>query len=121
MNASSTPVPSAAAISAATSIREGMASPDRARIRWASGEARKPARSIARRTFGAQQQVLQPMLDTIADDMDAETPASEPVAVPATAVPDSGLPSLARPTPPAAPEAPAAPETTEATEAPANQ
>ena len=82
---------------------------------FAHGET-LPAGAVA-----AQQQVLQPMLDTIADDMDAETPASEPVAVPATAVPDSGLPSLAQPTPSAAPEAPAAPETTEATEAPANQ
>ena len=55
----------------------------------------------------AQQQVLQPMLDTLADDTDAEKPASEVVAVPATAVPDSGLPAAAQPTPSAATEAPA--------------
>ena len=69
----------------------------------------------------AQQQVLQPMIDMIAEDMDAETPASEPVAVPATAVPDSGLPALARPAPPAAPETPVASEATAAPEAPANE
>ena len=79
---------------------------------FAHGET-LPAGAVA-----AQQQVLQPMLDTLADDMNAETPASEPVAVPATAVPDSGLPALAHSTPPAAPEAPAA---TEATAAQANE
>ena len=62
----------------------------------------------------AQQQVLQPMMDTIAQDMDAETPASEPVAVPVASGPDSGVPTAA-PSPTAAPEAPGAPE------APANE
>ena len=53
MNARSTPVSSAAAISAATSMRDAMARPDRTRIRCASGEARNPARSMARRRLAA--------------------------------------------------------------------
>ena len=57
--------------------------------------------------IAAQQQVVQPMLDTLAEDMDAETPASTPVAVPATSASDTGLPAAAPPSPPAAPEAPA--------------
>ena len=55
------------------------------------------------------------MIDTIAEDMDAETPASEPVAIPATAAADSGVPAEAPPNLPTAPEAPETPQ------APANE